>query len=1045
MAFRRALRDPFGALSGWDPSSPLAPATGAASPAPLRLRLRLGRRRRGRGAPAAAAPALRADLPAARRPPEPEEAEPPLQLPLRAHPGSLFSRLPRLRSLFLQSNSLSGPLPDSLLVGNLSDLLTLNAASNLLSGPLPSSSRAPSATSTSPATPSPGPSPPPSRPPPRACSSSTSPSTASAAPSRPRSAPCSTSSTSGSTPTSSRAPSPPPSPTAPPSSSSAPAPTPSAASSPPPSPPSPPSRSSPSPPTASPAPSPPPPSASASSSSPTTPSPTSSRRRRPPASPSRFSISRGTRSAGRSPRGSPTRPAHRARSLRERRLRRHPAGPRAPRRAPGAAARAQFPERAVPAEIARCGALQVLDLEDNRLSGAIPAALGDWGADAVEQPLVLGPRRQRALGRDPERHWNLSGLLSLNLSKNGFSGGIPASIGSLLNLRSLDVSGQRNLSGDLPAELFGLPNLQAISLAENSFSGPVPEGFSSLVGLELLNLTANGFSGPIPATYGYIPSLRALALSRNRISGEIPAELANCSNLTLLQLRSNNLSGPIPADLSRLADLEELDLGRNDLSGKIPRRSLIALLSSCCGWTATACPVRFRSRSRGSPNCRPSISRRTTSRAPSRRPGPHPRAGLLQRLRERPKRGDPRDAGVPLRGPLGVRGEPGALRAAAGGGVRRRPAPAEEEGAAPGAAGRRGGRAVRPGRLLLLLRAEPAAVAAPVHGGQGRREEAAEPRAGQRIERGERRDGERRRAGPSAGDVRQPDHVRRDAGGDAAVRRGERAEPRAARAGVQGLLSGRHGALHPAAAVDVRGRRHRDRGGAFRKEAESLGKVKHRNLTVLRGYYAGPPPDVRLLIYDYMPNGNLATLLQEASRQDGHVLNWPMRHLIALGVARGLAFLHASGVVHGDVKPQNILFDADFEPHLSDFGLEPIVVTAGAAAAAAAASASTSTPSAAPVGPGVFAGEEEDIVKWVKRQLQRGQISELLEPGLLELDPESPDWEEFLLGVKVGLLCTAPDPADRPAMADVVFMLEGCRVGPDLPSSADPTSQPSPA
>lgn len=88
--------------------------------------------------------------------------------------------------------------------------------------------------------------------------------------------------------------------------------------------------------------------------------------------------------------------------------------------------------------------------------------------------------------------------------------------------------------------------------------------------------------------------------------------------------------------------------------------------------------------------------------------------------------------------------------------------------------------------------------------------------------------------------------------------------------------------------------------------------------------------------------------------------------------------------------------------------------------------------------------QDEDIVKWVKKQLQKGQITELLEPGLFELDPESSEWEEFLLGVKVGLLCTAPDPLDRPTMSDIVFMLEGCRVGPDIASSADPTTQPSP-
>ena len=90
--------------------------------------------------------------------------------------------------------------------------------------------------------------------------------------------------------------------------------------------------------------------------------------------------------------------------------------------------------------------------------------------------------------------------------------------------------------------------------------------------------------------------------------------------------------------------------------------------------------------------------------------------------------------------------------------------------------------------------------------------------------------------------------------------------------------------------------------------------------------------------------------------------------------------------------------------------------------------------------------QDEDIVKWVKKQLQRGQISELLEPGLLELDPESSEWEEFLLGIKVALLCTATDPLDRPSMTDIVFMLEGCRVGTEkIPSSAVPTTLPSPA
>jgi serine/threonine protein kinase len=72
-----------------------------------------------------------------------------------------------------------------------------------------------------------------------------------------------------------------------------------------------------------------------------------------------------------------------------------------------------------------------------------------------------------------------------------------------------------------------------------------------------------------------------------------------------------------------------------------------------------------------------------------------------------------------------------------------------------------------------------------------------------------------------------------------------------------------------------------------------------------------------------MPKGSIASLLQEASKQSSHVLDGPMRHGIALGIARGISFLHTQcnpPIVHGDVKPNNVLLDANWEPHLSNFG-----------------------------------------------------------------------------------------------------------------------------
>ncbi|CAL9108802.1 unnamed protein product [Musa textilis] len=768
----------------------------------------------------------------------------------------------------------------------------------------------------------------------------------------------------------------------------------------------------------------------------------------------------------------------------------------------------------VPVEIGQCSALQILDLEENQFSGEMPAALsrlsqlrdlylgGNLFSGSIPGSLVklskletlslYGNKISGAIpeelmllsnlttldlagngisGEIPSTIGNLTGLQTLNLSMNSLSGVVPASIGRLLNLKSLDLSGQKNLSGDLPAELFGLPSLQVISLADNSFSGQVLEGFSSLWSLQILNLTANSFSGSIPATYGYLQSLRVLSLAYNNITGEVPAELANCSNLTVLQLRSNHLSGPIPEDISRLSDLTELDLGRNNLSGIIPPD-----ISNCS--TLVTLMLDGNHLSGDIPDSLSSLSRlQALDLSDNELSGSIPSSlALISRLAhlnvsDNSLRGEiPGVVSSRFGDPSAFAGNPDLcghpLETACQ--KRKRPYLILVIGLAAAAA------------CILVLFCCCFAFSL-----LRWRRRFLDSRAGVKKRSPGRGSGSSGGSGGGSENNGGPKLVmfsNRNTYADTVEATRQFDEENV-------LSRGRHGLVFKACYNDgtvlsiLRLPSTSADGAivieeaAFRKEAESLGKVKHRNLTVLRGYYAGPPPDVRLLVYDYMPNGNLATLLQEASHQDGHVLNWPMRHLIALGVARGLTFLHASGVVHGDVKPQNILFDADFEPHLSDFGLEPIVVTAGAAAAAAAASTSTTTvgslgyvaPDAAAAGqatregdvysfgivllelltgrrPGAFAGEdEEDIVKWVKRQLQRGQVAELLEPGLLELDPESSEWEEFLLGMKVGLLCTAPDPLDRPSMADVVFMLEGCRVGPDLPSSADPTSQPSPA
>ncbi|KAI3714099.1 hypothetical protein L1987_72689 [Smallanthus sonchifolius] len=110
----------------------------------------------------------------------------------------------------------------------------------------------------------------------------------------------------------------------------------------------------------------------------------------------------------------------------------------------------------------------------------------------------------------------------------------------------------------------------------------------------------------------------------------------------------------------------------------------------------------------------------------------------------------------------------------------------------------------------------------------------------------------------------------------------------------------------------------------FRSEVSTIGTIQHVNLVRLCGFCA--QGSSKLLVYDYMPNGSLDSHLFH-EKQD-NLLNWKTRYGIALGIARGLVYLHEKCrdcIIHCDIKPENILLDADFCPKLADFGLAKLV------------------------------------------------------------------------------------------------------------------------
>lgn len=76
----------------------------------------------------------------------------------------------------------------------------------------------------------------------------------------------------------------------------------------------------------------------------------------------------------------------------------------------------------------------------------------------------------------------------------------------------------------------------------------------------------------------------------------------------------------------------------------------------------------------------------------------------------------------------------------------------------------------------------------------------------------------------------------------------------------------------------------------FAIEVEILGRVRHKNLLSLRGFYAGG--DERLIVYDYMPNHSLLSYLHGQRAVDQASLEWPRRMEIATGSAEGLAYVY---------------------------------------------------------------------------------------------------------------------------------------------------------
>ncbi|KAL6144701.1 hypothetical protein ACLB2K_055392 [Fragaria x ananassa] len=110
----------------------------------------------------------------------------------------------------------------------------------------------------------------------------------------------------------------------------------------------------------------------------------------------------------------------------------------------------------------------------------------------------------------------------------------------------------------------------------------------------------------------------------------------------------------------------------------------------------------------------------------------------------------------------------------------------------------------------------------------------------------------------------------------------------------------------------------------FQAEVEVINRVHHRHLVSLVGYCISGAQ--RLLVYEFVSNNTLEFHLHGMGRP---TMTWPMRMKIALGSAKGLAYLHEDchpKIIHRDIKAANILIDENFEAKVADFGLAKLAL-----------------------------------------------------------------------------------------------------------------------
>ncbi|CAM8900185.1 unnamed protein product [Rhodiola kirilowii] len=227
----------------------------------------------------------------------------------------------------------------------------------------------------------------------------------------------------------------------------------------------------------------------------------------------------------------------------------------------------------------------------------------------------------------------------------------------------------------------------------------------------------------------------------------------------------------------------------------------------------------------------------------------------------------------------------------------------------------------------------------------------------------------------------------------------------------------------------------------MQQEFQVLANLSHGNLISLRAYVC--EADRCSLVYEFVPTGSLEEAMIKVRNKELQ-LNWDLRLRIAVGVIKGLSYLHFGcfpQLLHYNLKPTNVMLDAEYEPRLADCGLAKafphLLTTPSEYSAPECFQDSRYTEKSDVFSFGVIlavlltgrdpkdtffgeAGNGESLVKWLRHLQHSGEALEALDKSILGEELEE---DEMLMAVRISVKCCSDLPEDRPWSDELVNML----------------------